>query len=185
MVDKENTLQLEIKYGIIIGMAISCWILLEFLLGFHTSRMEFGAYSGYFAIIIPLIGYYKALKAKKKSEAKNFFTIGRGLKSGFTISIIVASVLTVFLYLYTQYLNPNWNELSLNLLAEQMKQSGSTPAEINEIIGAYREILTPRNQAMLQFLGIVIEGLIISLIMAVVIRRKSLTALPNTPITDD
>ncbi|MGH2575679.1 MAG: DUF4199 domain-containing protein [Ignavibacteria bacterium] len=163
----------EIKYGLITGIAVCIWILLEFILGFHNEKLEIGKYSGYFATIIPIITLYLTIKEKRDMHLNGFLTLGQGIKTGLIVSLISAVITTLFFMIYNNYINPGWMELAMEWEKSQMMQSGASQTEIAEKIKQYETMYSPTNQLLFGFLATVAVGFILSLIISLILKKKS------------
>ena len=64
-------------YGFLCGLAMSGWIMIEFLLGFHSTSFEIGRYSGYFSVIIPVVFIFVALR-ERQSQSKGILAVKEG-----------------------------------------------------------------------------------------------------------
>ncbi|MCF7825313.1 MAG: DUF4199 domain-containing protein [Candidatus Marinimicrobia bacterium] len=84
-----NKFKTEIKWGLIFTCGIMLWMLLERLMGLHSTHIDKHAtYSNLFAIVAVVI-YVFALRDKRDQDFSGKMTYWQGLKSGVIISIIV------------------------------------------------------------------------------------------------
>jgi len=169
----------ELKYGLIIGIGVSLWVLIEFALGFHTTRLDIGQYSGYLAIIIPIIALYFGLLDKKK-ELKKKFTFGEGVKSGFLMSVFAGLLLVLFFLLYALAINPAWVDNALAFEQVKLIENGATPDQAAEIVEGYAPYMSLPAQLLGSFLGTVIQGTVLSLILVTILRPKKVDKKPKT-----
>ncbi|MBS3142848.1 DUF4199 domain-containing protein [Candidatus Woesearchaeota archaeon] len=168
----------EIKYGTVIGVGVSAWVLLEFLLGFHTTRMHIGQYTGYLSIIVPILGIYFALKEIKKKEAFGFW---KGVKHGMLIVSLAAVIITVFFYGYNTVIHPGWLDRGIEYQTQQMRAQGISEGNITAMTHQMRVFYTSAAQYPAIFLGILLQGLILSLIIAVFMRTPP-NAIPENVV---
>lgn len=160
----------ELKYGFIIGVTTCLWILTEYLLGFHTTKLNIGKFSGYFAMVIPIVFIYMAFSRIRKERKE--FSIFQGLKSGLIISVVAAIISTTFLFIYNHYINPQWMELAWEWEKAQMLQAGVSEAEIQKKVDQFKAIAHPTSQIIMGLSGTITMGLIISLIISFFLRKK-------------
>ena len=57
-------------YGFAGAAAVFLWTLAEFALGFHTSRAEVGRYSGFLALLFPLVAIVLAVRAARRAPRR-------------------------------------------------------------------------------------------------------------------
>ncbi len=159
-------MQLELKYGLITGFGVCLWVLLEFLLGFHSTHIELGRYTGYGASMIPMVTLYLALKEKAGKE-KLSWTMG--LKTGINISIIAAVITTAFFLFYNHLINPGWMRLAFYHGRSSMV---GTPEELAMLEKQFEFYSSNLYQTVGGIFGTVLMGIIISLIITFILRRR-------------
>ncbi len=161
----------EIKYGIIASVGVCLFVLLEYALGFHTTRLEIGEYSGYLSTIIPVVVFYLALKELRDTRYGGSLTIGQGLKAGGMMSLLSAVVITVFFQVYNKLINPGWMETAMEWQRNKLQQAGKGEAEIAAKMEGYQMMMSDTFQIVFQFLSTLILGTLIALILTLVLRR--------------
>ncbi len=151
----------ELKWGIILGLSVSVWVLLEYFLGFHTTRMQYGVYSGYVASLIPLVClWYGIREVKTKFPQMRFL---QGFASGMCMVFFAALIVTGFFYVYNVYINPSWMENGYQFVAAQLNSSSLNETEVADQLAELRLLYTLDGQLFAAFLGMLTQGLIISL----------------------
>ena len=103
----------EIKYGLACGAALCAWIALEYLLGFHTTRPDLGAWTGLLSNLIPLAVLFLLLRKKRAALFDGRLSLGAGIWAGLLTSFVAALLVYCFLAAYTTYLNPTWIDQAL------------------------------------------------------------------------
>ncbi len=161
----------EIKYGLIIGLAVAAYVYAEYLLGFHGKYADFGRYTGYASTLIPVIGLYYAMK-KKKAELNNTISFKEAFMTGLIASAIAAAIISGFFYLYNTKINPTWIDKAVDSARKEMVKEKVDPKKIEENIKDLKQIYSPQTQLTAVFVGTFINGMILSLILAAVMARK-------------
>lgn len=166
-------MKLEIKYGIITGVGICLWVLMEYTLGFHNERLDtgIGRYSDYFASIIPIVALFMAIKTKRDKYNKGLLSLKDGLKTGLLISLVSAFITTIFFYIYNNYINPGWIEMALEVEKNNMLAAGASKESIEEKMAQYKGLSSGVAQAASIYFSTVLMGLIYSLIISFILRR--------------
>ena len=162
----------EIKYGILTGAGICFWILLEFLLGFHSDKMNMGEYSLYFVVIIPLITIYRGIKEKRDSIFNGAISLNGGIKTGLMISLIAAVITAVFIIVYFNFIDPGFFERGIAYHAEKLLKQKETGYEITDKLMDIKAAFSFVNQLLFGILGTVGIGFIISIIYSFVLRKN-------------
>lgn len=161
----------ELKYGLIIGVGVSFWILLEYALGFHTTKLEIGRYSGYFSAIIPIIAYWFAIREKKNNVYGGSIKISQGLKTSFFVALLAGTILGIFMFSYLSWINPDFIDTSVTNEIEILREQGLSQTELTEAATAMLALLSPPVQGVATFLGSIFQGIVIGFIITLIQRR--------------
>src|SRR5712692_6702618 len=120
----------ELKFGLINSAGICLWVLFEYALGFHTTKMNIGQYTGYLANIIPITMLFLAIKERRDKINGGTLTFGQGMKTGIIISLITALITTIFMYIYYTAINPRFIELGIEFEKRRLFESGMGDADV-------------------------------------------------------
>ncbi|MFQ5605591.1 MAG: DUF4199 domain-containing protein [bacterium] len=162
----------EVKFGIITGVGVCLWVLGEYFLGFHTTKLAVGKYSGYFSIIIPVVTIYLTLKQKRDYEYAGTLSIGQGIKAGLILSIISAVITTLFFMVYNRFINPDWMELAMEWEKNNLIAAGATEIEISVAMAQFESMNSLPYQIFTGLLIPPIVGSFIALVQTLILRRK-------------
>lgn len=165
-------IRLELRYAIFIGVGISIWVLFEYLLGFHTTRLEIGQYSGYLSVIIPILGLYLGLRKKRDVELKGEMSYLTALKSGVIISIIASLIIGIFFYFYTSFIHPSWIKQGLEFERKRMIEKRIPKKDIEKNVEQLKAFYSPQMQFTGTFIGTAIYAVLLTSIISLVVRRK-------------
>jgi hypothetical protein len=160
----------ELRYGLIIGLGVSIWVLLEFLLGFHTKYMEIGQFSGYLSVIIPILALYYGLTEKYIHEPT--ITYWQTVKAGMTMVIIAAIIISLFMALYNTTIHPEWVEEGIAYEKQYLIEMNATAEEIAQAEEALKVMFSTEVQMIGSFIGVVVQGFFLCLLISWLIRRK-------------
>jgi len=158
-------------YGALIAILGAAWTLIEYALGFHGENIETGQFSGFVALLFPIVGIVLAIRAAKRADPGPF-GFGDGFKQGALTTVVAAALGAVFFYLYGSVINPDYAETTLAYARSQLEEQGFTGRELENALAGARAMSSPIAQALTAAVGGVIVGLIISAIAAAVMRRK-------------
>ena len=150
----------EVKWGIILGLSVSLWVFIEYLLGFHTTRISWGVYSGYVAPIVPLLCYWYGIKEKKSQLQSMRFL--QGFASGLMMAMIGAVIITGFFYVYLTAVNPHYLQDELSFINTSLTTGGMNSTEVASSMQDLAELYTFTGQLFQAFLGTLIQGAIVS-----------------------
>lgn len=162
----------ELKYGLISGAGVCLWILGEFLLGFHTTRLEIGAYSGYFSGVIPLTTLYFLLKGRRDAAPDGRLALWTGIKSGLHAAFISGVIVYAFMFAYDSFINPGWMDHALDWRVARLRAEGITEIAIREQIKTYRQLTSPVGCLLSIVAGTTVMGGIFATGLTLLLRRR-------------
>lgn len=149
------------------------WILLEFILGFHTTSLEIGQYSGYFSFVVPALFIFTAM-SELKSISNGSLGIKAGINIGFHIAILSAAIFTFFLFVYNNYINPGWIDTMVDWQRKRLILGGATDDEIGRFMDQNRSTNSTVGQGVITFVSTTGIGVVLTLILIPVVKRFSL-----------
>ncbi len=156
-------MSIEYRYGIVCSLLLCGWVLLEFALGFHTTSLEIGQYSGYFSIIVPIVFIYSALK-EQESRSNGELSMKDGINVGFQVAIISAAIFTFFLHIYNNYINPDWISMLVEWQRKKLILGGAPDDEIERFMEQNRQMNDSFGQNIMSFIGATGIGVVITLV---------------------
>lgn len=142
---------------------MAVWVLIEFSLGFHTTSLEIGRYSGYFSIILPLTFIYIALIERQTFLDRKLPTLD-GIAIGFRIALFSALILSVFLIFYNKVVNPEWIELTVDWQRKQMILNGASNDEIARFMEQNRHLNSIPGQFIAELISATGLGVLITIV---------------------
>lgn len=164
-------MSLELRYGVIIGGAVSAWVLIEFVLGLHTTHIGIGQYTGFVASVIAVVLLYKALKQKRDLELGGMMSVGQGIKAGLAISFVSGVISTLFFVLYYNVINPDWLQIALDWQREVMLAGGREASEIDASLEQMKTSYSISVQLLWGFLSTIGMGLIVSGVLSLFLKK--------------
>jgi hypothetical protein len=161
----------EFKYGLICGAGVCLWIALEYVLGFHTTHPEIGAYTGLLSNLIPLVTLFLLLRKKRAAIYDGRLSLAAGIFAGAWASFIAALIVYSFLVLYTHFINPTWVDQALELKVVQWRAQHLAERNIQEQITTFREAYTPSGLILTIIVGMTVMGALFSLGLTLAVRQ--------------
>ena len=179
-------MRLEINSGLAISIACFLWQLLEFKLGFHTSRIDYFPFITWLVLIIPITGYYWAIRLKRDKFYEGKINFLQALVTGVKITAVCMVILPLFSWLYIAVINPLYLTAMYNHHLELIESLNLSNLMEKEALkkDAIKEFSTA-GYLVQRFLVSLIAGGILSLIIAGVIQKDKRPTLPEeteTPI---
>ena len=159
-----KSIGLEIKWAFIfIGMSL-LWMLLEKLLGLHSTHIDKHMYLTNLFAIPAILLYVLALKDKKKNYYQGQMTYKQGFISGLIISIIVMVFAPLTQWVTSTVITP---EYFPNVIAHSLETGYFTSREEAE---AYFNL---KNYMVQSTIWSLIMGVVTTAVVALFVRTKS------------
>lgn len=165
-------MKLELKYALLCGVGLSSWVLVEFMLGFHTTSLEIGQYSGFFSVLIPIILISSALRELQEKN-DGLLPWKNGIEIGFRIAFFSSVIFTLFMILYHNVINPDWIDATVEWQRKKLILGGASDDEIGRFMNMHRRTNSLAMQIVTGFIGSITIGVIITLIEIPLIRKFS------------
>jgi hypothetical protein len=135
-------------FGLLAAGGVAAWTLVEFALGFHTTRLEVGRYTGFVGLLFPVLAVVLALRSARRARGSLGF--GQGLLEGLAVTAMFAVLGGVFLWLYYAVVNPGF--------FADMAARGEPVSLAGQLVVAVTSSL--------------VLGLVVSLVAAALLRRR-------------
>jgi Protein of unknown function (DUF4199) len=166
-------MNLTVKYGLIAGLGVCGWMLLEHALGFHTTRFTAGEYSGYFSSLIPFGALYALLRKRQQLANDHPLPLGPSVRAGITASLVAALIVYGFMMLYNHLLNPGWIDAALEWKVGQWRAQGTSESDIREQILVFRHLNSPRGLLLSIGAGMPVMGALFAYGITLFLRRST------------
>lgn len=165
-----------IRYGLIyagISIGIS---LLTFGLGIEKDDTV-QTVNKFVNVIIPAVIIFLGIKEKRDKESNGFITFGSGFKAGMVITFIGGLITAAFTFLYMTVLNPGIVTYIKMKQEEELVNRGMSDAQIEKMAPNLEIWTTPGMVTVFAFVGIIVLGLVISLIMSAILKKENPTEM--------
>ncbi len=153
---------IEIKWGIIFSLISLAWVFLEKILGWHDENIaQHAIYTNLFAIVA-IVLYVLALLDKRKNFYNGQMTWSQGFISGIVISIVVAILSPVAMYITHNFITPDYftNVIDYSVESGVMKRE------------AAEEYFNLTSYIIQSFFFALVVGVVTSAVVAFFVRTK-------------
>ena len=103
--EKLNFLKRAVKYGVIMGLCFCAYTTFMWLTKLDEKHLNIGQYLDIAIIILPIIVIFKAIKNESKFSE---LSIVKRVLIALIVGLISTVIYSPFLYLYHNYINPEW-----------------------------------------------------------------------------
>ncbi|MEO6830619.1 MAG: DUF4199 domain-containing protein [Chitinophagaceae bacterium] len=122
---------IAVRYALIVFAISVVWTLTEHALGFNTTRHDIGQYTRQVPAFIFYGSIVLAIWQLRKSQ-QNSLRYGQGILLGLNLTMIYASLLTIWYALYAEVINKQFQSSLLAFREAQYAQSGASADNLAE-----------------------------------------------------
>jgi hypothetical protein len=174
----------EFKYGLIIGVGLSLWHLIEHSLGLHVAHQNIGVWTGYLSNLIPVAALFLLLRQKQLGAGGHRFTPGQAIGSGMIASFLGALIVFVFQIAYNRWISPDWIDNALAVKVAALRAREVAEVSIRRDITFFRQANSPIGLIIGTVLNLTVTGGIISAVIAILLQRQKRITTENTEYTE-
>lgn len=161
---------LELRWGLLIGIANLVWLYGTFYAGLHTRGVAGIQVVTLGAFLLSLIGYVFALRAVVRREPETSYL--EGLKSGAVVAGVVALVAMIAQVGYFKVVNPDWTEYMVGETRKFFEARGLPEEGIAEQVEGARKTFGLGSYVIQSALGAVFLGVLFSSIIMIFLRKR-------------
>ncbi|GDX51869.1 hypothetical protein LBMAG27_09160 [Bacteroidota bacterium] len=166
---------MELKYGVLAGIACVVWRAFEFYMGWPDS--ELGQYSSYIGILMMATGAYLCVVETRKIN-QGIMTFGKAFYSAIVVCFIISIMMGAHAYVFNSTVDPQRKERMAQQFHNEMVKEKKSDIEIKQVEENARTYFSPMGQVTAESGGTMIAGLFVSLIIAVFTRSKKNASRP-------
>ncbi|MBL0340530.1 MAG: DUF4199 domain-containing protein [Bacteroidetes bacterium] len=163
----------SVKYGLILGGVLAALPLIFYSLGLEKNE-TLQNISMYFNIVLMAVIIFLGIKEFRDKSGNGFITFGKGFSMGMVISIVGGAISAVFSYLYFTVINPGMVTYIRMMQEQKMIEKGMSESEVEKMADTMAMWSTPTMMASFSLVGMIIMGLVITLICAGILKRRTL-----------
>ena len=119
-----------LKYGLIAALCMSVWMLGEYALGLHTTRVGIGYYTSFVTEVIFVVVLWRLLLQQVRQPGRYWLPVWEGLLHGTLTGLVAALGFYVFVSAYLHFINPEYPYLMLDWEVAHQRAAGTPEEEI-------------------------------------------------------
>jgi Protein of unknown function (DUF4199) len=167
--------QTVLRYGIYAAMLIVALMVFNLFFLPKVASFAIQEVAGYLSILLSMIFVFLGVRHFRDHVNGGALSFIEGLKLGLLIALIPSVFFGLFDLLYTQVINPGWQEDYYNHYVQELK--ASTPAdkltaELEKLENQRKLFSKPYMEFLLMFLTVFVIGAIVTIISALTLRRN-------------
>lgn len=175
-------------FGLLSGLVITAFMIYSTLSCYYNANFKASEVVGYTGMLVAFSFIFVGIKNYRDKYNNGVISFGKAFKVGFFITLI-ASTLYVLAWVFEYYVFvPDWMDKYCTHMITEAKASGATQLELdktNTQMNYYKEMYkNPLFVVLLTYVEVLPIGLVISLISALILKRKTkrghlTTAIPS------
>lgn len=175
LADEVNTVSMEIKnkqlkhaltYGAIIGSTIVFYELLLYIFGMTNNKTLENV-----SLFLFVLGVFITVRRFRELESGGFISFKNAFLLGFLTCIFIGAIGAIFSYFQFKYMSPHLIDEMMEAAQENLINKGIPDAQIELQTRIMESILKPGFISVISFFGSLLSGSIMSVIVAVLLKR--------------
>lgn len=167
--------KLVLTFGLIAGLIVPGIMSIAWSFN-ETHSFDGGEIVGYSSMIIAFSTIFVAVKSYRDNHLGGVITFGQGFKIGIYITLIASALYVLWWMIYSNTVYTTFMEDYAKYSLEKLQSSGASPAAIDAARKEMQEFMelykNPFIKVGMTFIEIFPVGLVISLLSAVILRKK-------------
>lgn len=166
MEEKPSTARVALKWGLILGLVLIVYSLLLFLTNtFGDSRL------GWVSTALSIGGLVLAMR-EFRTLNRGYMTYGEGVGIGTLTAAISGLLSALFTTFYTTIIDPNVMQQMVEKVRAQYEDRGMSDEQIDQAMSMVEKMQSPGITFAFSVIGAAVFGLLLSLIIAAIMRRN-------------
>lgn len=161
-----------VRFGLILAGVQIGLSLLFFGLGLDKNETV-QSLSSFLNILITGVIVFMGIKTEKQAIGNGFISFGKGFSAGMMITLIGSAITSVYSYLYFAFLNPEMITYIQMKQEEEMIKRGMSDEAVEKMAENMHAWTTPELMTLFAFLGMILIGLVISLICSAILKKEN------------
>lgn len=162
---------LELRWGLLIGLAGMVWLYLSYYLGFHTSGVQKVQIMVFVGLFVTFVAYFFAFLALVRNHPETTYT--EGVKSGLVMTAVAALIAMLTQVGYFYLVNPDWTNYMVGQTEEHFRKAGLEGEQLAEKVEQAKTAFSFGSYLFQATMGALVMGTIFSaILMGVMILRK-------------
>lgn len=171
--------KIVLTYGIISGIIVTTLMLVGISVMQHKEDMSSSMLLGYTTMVISLSLIFFAVKSYRDNELGGMISIGKGFLIGLYITLIAGSIYAIGWDIYYRSTDEQFMQQYSDMVVRDMQKAGKSEAEISTQVEEMKVMAEYYKNPIVRFGFTIMEilpvGIIISLITALILRKKTTT----------
>lgn len=161
--------------GLLAGLIVAAWMLLA-MSGYKSPNFEGSMLLGYTGMVVALSLIFVGIKSYRDKQGNGTISFGKALKMGLLITLVASTIYVIAWQIDYYFFIPDFFEKYSAHIIRDMKAHGASPAQIQQQMTDSQQTgklyRNPLFNAMFTYIEILPVGIIMSLLAALILKRK-------------
>lgn len=162
---------LELKWGLVIGLANTAWLYASYFFGMHTSGIGLIQVMVAMSFFISFVGYVFSLRAITRIEPETSFL--EGMRSGVIMAGIAAVLAMLSQVIYFHWINPGWTAYMVAETRKHFSAMGLEAPQVEEMAIHAETSFGLASYVTQAGLGSLISGIVFTALVMGLIRLRA------------
>ncbi len=175
--------KIVLRYGLLGGLVVGLVVAVSTLLGVYTGHVEGSMIIGYASMILAFSLIFVALKNLRDKLYEGTISFGKAFKAAMLITAVTSSIYVAVWLICYYFFIPDFMEQYKVYTLNSAKANGFSEAEISKQAAqmqSYSDLYkNPLFVILFTYMEILPVGVIVSLVAALVIKRKVISIQPE------
>lgn len=165
-------------YGVVLALTNIVLSLISFFLGFQTEKINQGQWFGLLNLVAAIVVLWLGLRAVREDATDKSLSYGKGVLTGFLISLYSGAIGMVYTFVHLHFINPNYVDYLIDASRQKWIEAGLDDAKMAAAEKFMRFIMSPPIMSVSGFIMALFSGVIIALILAAILKRPAAVPAP-------
>jgi len=158
-------------YGVVLAFVNIVLALVEFFQCFQTDRLAQGRWLWILNVAAAVVVFWLAMRAVREEAADKSLSFGKGVLTGFLVSLYSGLIGVVYSFIHLEFINPNYLDYIIDAARQKWVEAGLDDAKMAAAEKFMRFFMSPPIMSISGLIMGLISGVIIALIMAAMLKR--------------
>jgi ABC-type sugar transport system permease subunit len=163
----------KFTYALILTIASAVLNLALYFTGYQTEKLATGQYFQWLGFVIMIVVLFLGIKAVREESPGKYMSYGKGVGTGVLISLYSGLMSGVYSFIHFKFVNTEFGDYNMELIRAKWAQAGMGADQMEKAEGFTRMFMGPVSMAIISPIMAVIFGLVVSLIIAAILKRPA------------
>ncbi len=168
----------KFTYALILTICQAVLNLLLYFTGFQTEKLEVGQHAGWISLAIMVVILWLGIKAVREETPDKSLSYGQGVGAGMLISVFSSLMTAVYTFIHFKFVNPGFYDYQMELIRAKWVKAGMSDQQMDQAEKMTQKFMGPVVSSIFSVFIVIICGLVLSLIIAAILKRAKPAGTP-------